>query len=246
MGVRGLRQGGGNWQRVGQGKGSVGTGSWREGCPCQEPTQTTGAPARSRTGAGTRSGGPAHPGCTCTGRKGQPLTGRVCTCERLCICARVWLGYTEPGLSARTRASPLPARPRQVTKALGSEGKQLGTPTMGDHSLPWEKPESWAEATGAPDRPRSPWPGSSFSSSGVKYGHNGGDPVYTATGDGSGEGRRGHHKDTELPPGDPQPPPCPGPRARARVQLQHHGKTTGASALSRGQPPRPSGQERQP
>lgn len=156
MGVRGLRQGGGDWQRVGQGKGSVGAGSRREGCPCREPTQTTGAPARARTGAGTRSGGPAHPGCTCTGRKGQPLTGRVCTRERLCVCARVWLGYTEPGLSARTRASPLPARPRQVTKALGSEGKQLGTPTMGDHSLPWEKPESWAEATGAPTVPDPP------------------------------------------------------------------------------------------
>lgn len=67
---------------------------------------------------------------------------RVCTRECLCICARVCLGYTEPGLSARTRASLLPARPHQVTKALGSEGKQLGTPAMGDHSLPWEKAES--------------------------------------------------------------------------------------------------------
>ena len=47
--------------------------------------------------------------------------------------------------------------------------------------------------------------------------------------------------------GDPQPPPCLWPRAGAHVQLQHHGKTTGASGLSRGQPPRvPSDQERQP
>lgn len=34
-GVRGLHQGGGDWQRVGQGKGGVGTGSWGEACPCQ-------------------------------------------------------------------------------------------------------------------------------------------------------------------------------------------------------------------
>lgn len=77
-------------------------------------------------------------------------------------------------MCARARASPLPARPHQVTKAFGAEGKRLDTPALGNQSLPWEKLESWAEVTvplNVPDPPglgpASIPPGSSVGTMGV-------------------------------------------------------------------------------
>lgn len=155
---------------VGQGQGRRGHREPAEGCPCWAPTPglhpdtPTQLPDHKRRRSPRAHCTPARePGCrsprTCAHGRARAAPTASLQAPRLfvragastpasggpCLC-HVCMGGIKPGLPAWTRASLLPARPYQVTKALESEGKQLGLPALGDHHLPWEKPESRAEA----------------------------------------------------------------------------------------------------
>lgn len=218
---------------VGRGQGKCGHWEPGEGCPCWAPTPglhpdtPTQLPDHRRRRSPRAHCAPARePGCGSPGThvrrraRAAPTASlqapHLFVCARAsipasggpCLCLCVYMGGTKPGLPAWTRASLLPARPHQVTKALESEGKQLGLPALGDHYLPWEKPASRAEAVVPFTSGKKPIP--------VPTGpgpprDNGDDRPRGRERRASWEGRCGHQKAMERSPGGPSVPSCRAP-----------------------------------
>lgn len=217
---------------VGRGQGRCGHWSQARAVPAGPPPRDSTQirlPSSQTTGGGVHPGptalphgsrDAARPGRTSAGERGRPppppCRHPICLCVHVRaslrlvahVCACVYMGGTKPGLPAWTRASLLPARPHQVTKALESEGKQLGLPALGDHYLPWEKPASRAEAVVPFTSGKKPIP--------VPTGpgpprDNGDDRPRGRERRASWEGRCGHQKAMERSPGGPSVHSCRAP-----------------------------------